>query len=251
MSDYGAYQDDMGRLSNLSDRDLDRLLTGKAPLDGGDLEELAAFIRDVRVHFEVPPDEDAAARHLAAMYAAAESATSETTTSLDRERSTQLRSRRKFMLRNPLSSLRAKLATAVVAGVLALSAFGGAAYAGALPGPVQDAVAGVANNVGVSLPDSNDIDNGDVANVDEGQLGNTDDGAVSDTNDGALGNTDEGTVGDTNEGDQNNSDDASQGDQGQIGPNDQSGSDQNQGAGDQGSGSDQSGNQDNGGNGNN
>jgi uncharacterized membrane protein YgcG len=238
LSNLDAYEDDMGRISNLSDRDLDRLLAGKAPLGADNLDDVVAFVGDVKVDFQVVPDEATAAKHLAAINAAAGDAA----TSADRERPTQRSSRSKFMGRNR------KLVTAIVAGVLVLSVFGGAAYAGALPAPVQNAVSGVADDIGVSLPDSND---GDVANVDDGQVGNTDDGAVGDSDDGAVGdsddgavgNTDDGAVGDENQGDQNNADDGAAGDQsegdqgnadqGQDGNQDQGGQ-ADQDAGDQG-----------------
>jgi hypothetical protein len=58
-------------------------------------------------------------------------------------------------LRSPLRRLAARARIAAV-GLAALAAFGGAAYAGALPGPVQGKVADIARSVGLSLPGNDD-----------------------------------------------------------------------------------------------
>jgi hypothetical protein len=76
--------------------------------------------------------------------------------------------------RRPLASFR--LRVLVTAGGLALlAAFGGAAYAGALPRHVQGKVAGIAHTVGISLPGTNnDVDQGNAGNRNDGAAGNQD-----------------------------------------------------------------------------
>lgn len=247
----------MGRISRLSDQELDRLLAGKVASGNGDLEELAAFIRDVRGRFGEPPSAETAARHLAAIVEAAHfTGEGEETTArqeregsaADRERSGQPRSRRKLMLRNPFSPLRAKLAVAVTAvGLLLLSAFGGVAYAGALPDPVQGAVADVAGTIGISLPGSgeNDLDEGNVDDVDDGNVGDLDDGDVDNVDDGAVDDLDEGELNDLHDGDVG---DVDEGDQGNVEESDQGNADEgDQGNVENGTQSDGQGNENSGG----
>jgi hypothetical protein len=135
LSEIGAYEDDMGPLLQLNDRDLDRLLAGHAPSGDGDLDELAAFFREVH-SFQALPEAATEARHLSAIMEAVRLRSSTAPAAPQKRR------------------LRGRSWTARVALVaaLALGSFCGVAYAGALPGPVQGAVADVARNLGVSLP---------------------------------------------------------------------------------------------------
>ena len=159
MRDDGAYQDDMGCLSKLTDPELDRLLRGAAPSDDCDVAEIAAFVRDMTALADVGPAEATAVRHLAAISAAARVAESDSravmrpvtaVTPPARERP-PARTWRSRMIRVPLAPLPTRFATAATAAAVALVAFGGAAYAGVLPDPVQGRVADLAGQVGVSL----------------------------------------------------------------------------------------------------
>jgi len=210
MSDSDAYQEYMRRFSRLSDRELDSLLAGKAPSGNGDQAELAAFIRDLRASFQEKPAEATQARHLATIVEAAQllAEGEDATATLvrpglppDRERSPRPRSRRNLVKRSWLSLPRAKLAAAAALMLLLLAAFGGAAYAGQLPDPVQAKVADIADNVGVQLNDGqhNDVDEGDVDGVDHEKHGNVDEGAKGSDQRG-TGNIDEGAKGDVEEG---------------------------------------------------
>lgn len=67
MNEFDAYEDEMTNLDGLSDRDLDRLVSGRDALDGSGLEALAAFLRELRVACTEPPEERVAATHLAAV----------------------------------------------------------------------------------------------------------------------------------------------------------------------------------------
>jgi hypothetical protein len=157
----------MERLARLSDRSLDGLFAGQVPADDGDLADLAAFVRDLSEVFEERPAEETTAQHLAAIAAASRhlgesdalAATPPRGSTADRGRSPPLRLRRTMVKRHSLSSLPVRRA-AGTALMLLLSAIGGAAYAGALPGPLQGRVSDLAKNVGVSLPGSAQTDAG-------------------------------------------------------------------------------------------
>ena len=214
MSDHGAYEGEMGRFSRFSDRDLDALMAGKTPAGRGELDDLAAFLRDAAVVFEEAPDGGIESRHLAAIVQSArllaehDGLATEPTAAGEPARSP----RRKFMSR--------KLLVPVAVGVLlALSVFGGVAYAGALPGPIQGPVADVVDNLGVSLPGAdtddgaqNDKDDGPVADVDDGAKDDKDDGPVADVDDGAKGDQDDGPVANVDDGAKGDQDDGPVGD---------------------------------------
>jgi len=219
VSDFDAYEDDMARFSKLSDQDIERLLAGKAVAGDGEHEELAAFVRTLSA-FAKAPDGATEARHLRAMMEAARASRASDTQSRSEEPIAGVSQRRKLVQRNPLSSLAAKL---VLAGVVVLALFSGAASAGILPNGVQKPVADVAGNVGLSIPDgedANNVDDGAVNNVDEKDQGNTDDGAKDDKDEGDVDNKDDGqvddkdngAVDDKDEGDQNNVQEGEQGD---------------------------------------
>jgi hypothetical protein len=161
LSDFDANQDDMRRISRLSDRELDRLVAGDA--GERDLEELAAFFREAKEVLEVPPPMGVAARQVAAIVEAAERAAGDPTVA--RVRSPQPETRRRPLMQRKL--------VYVAAGLASLAVFSGAAYADELPAPVQDGVAGVAENVGVSLPSSDDDnDGGGAGSGDDDSQGN-------------------------------------------------------------------------------
>jgi hypothetical protein len=251
LSGGGAYKDEMGYLSRLSDQELDRLLAGKEPPEGEDFGELAAFVSDAAAVLHETPDEATAARHLAAIVAAAqlqlEHESSAPRPSVNpsglNRKALYFRGRRKLMSSSPPSSFAGKIA---LVAVIVLAAFGGSAYAGVLPDPVQGAVADVADTVGVSLPGAeNDSDDGAVEDVDNGAVGDTDVGTVGDTNGGDQG-ADEDDLGDNDQGDQG-ADEADQGDQGDNDQGDQGSVDEgDQGDNDQGADEGDQGNADEG-----
>jgi hypothetical protein len=221
----------MERISNLSDRDLERLLIANLQSGEHDVEELSVFIQDVKTLLAEPPEEAIAAGHLAAMTelaqrlaeGEAEAGPARATSSSDRGRSGHTRSWRKAM--------RLKLLVAAV-GVVVLTAFGGAAYAGVLPAGVQSSVADLAGKVGVTLPvDEGNVDEGDVTGVDD------DDQGVVDVHD--EGDVDPGDQGDDDKGQKADDDDQGEDDHGDK-ADDQGnqGDDDDQGDDDQGQQSD-------------
>jgi hypothetical protein len=184
LSDLDAYGDEMGRFSRLNDRELDRLLAGHAPAEDGVLDELADFVRELNVVFQEAPDGATETRHLTAIMDAVRLLPAAGAPALTSTVERPLSSRRVAW-----SGWRSRAARVAFAGVLALSAFCGVAYAGALPGPVQGAVADVARNVGVSLPGAHNDKN---------------DGAQNDKHDGAGNNAPVGPQTDTNTGAETN-----------------------------------------------
>jgi hypothetical protein len=142
LNGFGANDDDMRFLTKLSERELDGILAGQAP--DGELEDVATFFQMLRTGLEEAPPAPVEARHLAAIFDEAREIQPSTL-----ERPPSLVGPRR--LRNPFRRLVAR-ATIAAVGLAALAAFGGAAYAGALPSPVQGKVADIASKVGLSLP---------------------------------------------------------------------------------------------------
>jgi hypothetical protein len=189
--------------SRLSDREADAVLAGKAPAGSDELQELAAFFRDARVFLTEPPATPIAAAHLAAIAGATRASDSRVSEPQAAVRSSQ---------RRPRNLLARPARVAVAAAALALlAAFGGAAYAGVLPDPVQGKVADIASNVGLSLPgNANDVNQGDVGNQDQGNQRNSDQGDQGNQDQGAQGNKDEGAQGNVDQGAKNNKDEGAQ-----------------------------------------
>jgi hypothetical protein len=115
-----------------SDREVDAVLAGRQT--GGELDDVATFFRELRENLVEVPSATLEATHLAAISEA---------TRLAPPPATQQRPRnRRFAARTTIAAV----------GLAIMAAFGGAAYAGALPAGVQGKVADIAGNVGLSLP---------------------------------------------------------------------------------------------------
>ncbi len=127
--------------SKLNERELDPILAGKAT--GGDFADVATFFRELR-SLEQPPSPSVEGRHLAAIL---EEASRRPSFAPD----PQIPVRRARRLSNPFRRLAAR-ATIAAVGLAALAAFGGAAYAGVLPTPIQVEVAHIIRHVGIDLP---------------------------------------------------------------------------------------------------
>ncbi|MGH2719600.1 MAG: hypothetical protein ACRDJU_13630 [Actinomycetota bacterium] len=141
----------------LSDADLERLLAGKAPLGGDDAPELRQFFQDVRSRYTKEAPASVQQEHLARIVAAARARSPQTTSSWQPAAARASAGsgdgrppwRRKIVLSSIFGSITTKILIGVVA---AAAATGGLAAAGALPTPVQNAVASAADGVGVSIP---------------------------------------------------------------------------------------------------
>lgn len=128
--------DSWGEMHRTSER-LEQVLAGDAPEDE-EAARVAAAVRRLRAGLLEAPSEELAARHLAAMVAAAEAAGPLAHTR-----------------RSPMRIL-TKRRAAVLALAAAMTLTGGLAWAGALPTPAQDAIAGLAGHLGLDLPSSED-----------------------------------------------------------------------------------------------
>lgn len=133
----------MRSLAKLSERELDGILAGKS--NGGELDDVASFIREMRLGLNEALPARVQESHLASIVAEARRVARSTP-----ERSVQT-PRSTPRLRNPFRRLAAR-ATITTVSLTTLTAFGGAAYAGALPDRLQGPVAEIAHKVGISLP---------------------------------------------------------------------------------------------------
>ena len=178
MSDSDAYHDNVQRISELSDRDIDLLLAGQSPSDGNGVDDLAAMIREVKQVLQQGPSEETAARHLAAILEAATSGAAEA--AVDRAPSGVQPSGPDAQRRGHRRTRRKLLLSAGIIGAT-LATFGGAAWAGVLPGPIQRAVADLASHVGISLPGTgNDRDDGPTNDRNDGPTHDRDDRSIDD-----------------------------------------------------------------------
>lgn len=157
MTPVGGSHGEMDETPRLSDADLERLLAGKAPLGGDEAPELRQFFQDVRSRYTTEAPASVQQEHLARIVAAARAHSPQTKSpwqpaaALTSGGSGDGRPpwRRKIVLSSIFGSITTKILLGVVA---AAAATGGLAAAGALPTPVQNAVASAAGGVGVNLP---------------------------------------------------------------------------------------------------
>jgi hypothetical protein len=161
VSDLGAYEEGVERISSLSDHEIDRLI-GDAADGGGGFEELAAFVRGVETLYREEPDEATAARHLAAITGAAGRLVDDSSA-----RTPGLRFATRRVRSGPNGRKRAGR-VALAAGLVSLVAFGGAAYAGALPDPVQRTVSTIVGKVGLDVRGGDDAATRERRNGDDG-----------------------------------------------------------------------------------
>ncbi len=154
MSADDVFSFEMSDLHASHDRDVDRILSGRAPLEEGH-EDLRALVEGLRAAYPeeaVPTSVEQA--HLAIMMQAARLTTEEGEPVVRPARkaagpTARPDTRRRPMREQLLTSLVVKIAAAAIAG---LTLFGGAAAAGALPDPAQSAMANVAAHIGFQLP---------------------------------------------------------------------------------------------------
>ncbi len=144
MNGSGANEDEMRFFSNLGEHEIDRMLAGEPTAD--DLDDVASFFRELRTSLDETPLPQVEARHLAGIF---EEARHLQRSGAGRRQISAPRSTRQ---RHGLFRRPAARVTIAAVGLAALAAFGGAAYAGALPAPVQRPIADLARNVGLSLP---------------------------------------------------------------------------------------------------
>ena len=140
MNGSGANEDDMRFLTRVSEQEVDDILAGHAI--GEESADVASFFREMRIGLDEAPTTSVESRHLGRIF---EEARNVQSSAPQRKLAALRRTRRP-------SRWLATRTTAAAVGLAALAAFGGAAYAGSLPAPVQGKVADLARNVGLSLP---------------------------------------------------------------------------------------------------
>jgi hypothetical protein len=142
------------------------------------LDELESVFVDLRAAFVRPAEPAVAAEHLARMDAAARE-TDALAPAVAPVGTSEVEVER--------SSLRRRLAVVGAAAAAVLFGVGGLGYAGALPGPVQDAVASIAEPFGVDLPRSDDPPAADGSNETDDPSSGAGNGARSDEDPGQSG----------------------------------------------------------------
>lgn len=157
MRSGGGSQGEMDDTPRPSDADLERLLAGKAPLGGEDAPELRQFFQDVRSRYLKEAPASVQQEHLARIVAAARAqspqAKSPWQPAAASARAGSGDGRPPWRRKIVLSSIFGSITTKILLGVVgAAAATGGLAAAGALPAPVQNAVASAAGGVGVNIP---------------------------------------------------------------------------------------------------
>ena len=140
----------MNPFANIPDDEIDRLLSGQAPEDSR-LDGVAQFVAELNSAFAEEPTAALEASHIAAMLDEAHFAGANRDPA---PASTDLAAGGTG--RKPVFAIQAlaahKWAAAAIVACLGLLAFGGAAYAGALPEPVQEATASIVQHVGIHIP---------------------------------------------------------------------------------------------------
>ncbi|HLI56790.1 MAG TPA: hypothetical protein VKY26_07100, partial [Actinomycetota bacterium] len=134
-----------------------RLLAGKAPLGGDDAPEIRQFFQDLRSRYKTEAPASVQQEHLARIVAAARAHNPQATPPWQpagaRAGSGSGDGRPPWRRKIVLSSIFGSITTKILVGVVAAAAAtGGLAAAGALPTPVQNAVASAAGGVGVGIP---------------------------------------------------------------------------------------------------
>ncbi|HEU5001561.1 MAG TPA: hypothetical protein VFW71_02125 [Actinomycetota bacterium] len=155
MSPRDGCPHEMDDVTRMSDTDIERLLTGKAPLGGEDAPDLTSFFADLKSRYVADPPPAVRQAHLAQMFdklpdAARLPITQQRTQQRPTPRpgtDTGTPGRPPWRRKVVFSSLFGTLTAKILAGVVAAAAAtGGLAAAGALPAPVQNIFSAAAGN---------------------------------------------------------------------------------------------------------
>ena len=141
----------MRSLTNIPDATVDRLLDGQEPADSR-LEGVAEFLQDLRSAYPEESTTALEAAHLGAMLEAAQLLAEKhapAEQSLESALAWQQWLARALSFRGLAAH---KWAAAGALSVLGVMAFGGAAYAGLLPAPIQSAASAFVGQVGITIP---------------------------------------------------------------------------------------------------
>ena len=156
MTGFGGYRD-MRRFSNTDYARIERLFDGLVSADDdADLGQVAQFLRDLDRAYPEEQTGALEASHLPAMIEAARLSAGHSQSDIS-----PAAGFRRPAFKNVSAHGRAIAAFALAA----LLAFGGAAYAGVLPAPLQHAVATAVQAVGIDLPNPGQADTSHVDRV--------------------------------------------------------------------------------------
>lgn len=173
MNGWSDCTDEMGHVTDPSDEDLERLLSGMAPAGDG-LDDLATVVRDVRTAFMVVPNQALEDRVAVARLTIDKGDPAVRPASNAHGPARQVSGLPKWRRRRPvLASLFASLGMKITTGVAvaATAATGGLAATGNLPDAAQSAVANVVEKIGVHIPDPADEKRQDSDHRQDGEVG--------------------------------------------------------------------------------
>lgn len=162
MNDRGVLIYEMRKFWNISEQDIERIIGGQAPDGDEALEDIAMFFKDLDETYPEVSTESHESAHIHAMIQTAQLLADNGKPVVrpaskahgpESQVSGLPNLRRNIMVKVMLASTRVKAAAAGVALVLV---FGGTAFAGVLPAPIQDAVADAVKPIGIDLPNPDD-----------------------------------------------------------------------------------------------
>jgi len=153
----GVYQVEMKPFGKISEHELDRLFSGKAPAENTGLNDIARLVQKVQTTYLTNIEPDVEATHLAGLIEmvnltdkgdlAARPASK--VTGPHAQASGLPKRRRRFMLESLFATLAAKLA---VGGIAIAMAATGAAATGNLPDQAQTGLSKAVENIGIHIP---------------------------------------------------------------------------------------------------
>lgn len=188
MTDFDGYEDEMGWTSDIHGSAIDRLFAGQNP-DNSDFAEVSEFLDELDRTMPESSTSAIGKGHIAQMVEASQQLVAAGVS--EQPTSQPVTPRRLDMLKKLWTARWAKVAAIAVASLLALGGTAYAAGAGALPNPVQDAVAAAAQPLGIDVPtaaeadqpDAQDVDQDDQGDVDEQDVDQADEADVEDAQD--------------------------------------------------------------------
>jgi hypothetical protein len=153
----GVYQDEMKPFGKISEQDLDRLFSGKAPTESSGLNDISGLVHVVQNRFSADIDAGLESTHLTALMQMVNSTDkgdlaarpASKVTGPESQASGLPKLRRKFMLESLFATLAGKIAAGSMAVVLAAVPV---AATGHLPDEMQTGISEAVENVGINIP---------------------------------------------------------------------------------------------------
>lgn len=154
---FTVYQVEMKPIGKISERELDRLFSGKAPAGNNGLDDIRGLVRKVQSSFTAEVEESVESTHLAALMQMVNLTDkgdlavrpASKVTGPDRQASGLPKLRRRFMLESLLATLAGKIAAGGIAVALAAVPV---AATGHLPDQMQTGISHAVENIGIHIP---------------------------------------------------------------------------------------------------